>query len=44
MQKVNFFAWLDSDDEWIKKKLEIQIDYMLMNNLIGFDDRFSFNK
>ncbi len=31
--KGEFFAWLDSDDEWIKKKLEIQIDYMLMNNL-----------
>ena len=31
--KGEFFAWLDSDDEWIKKKLEIQIDYMLMNHL-----------
>ena len=31
--KGEFLAWLDSDDEWIEKKLEIQIDYMLMNNL-----------
>ena len=31
--KGEFFAWLDSDDEWIKKKLEIQIHYMLKNKL-----------
>lgn len=30
----NFIAFLDSDDEWKKDKLEIHIDYMKMNSKI----------
>jgi glycosyltransferase involved in cell wall biosynthesis len=32
LAKGNFVAFLDSDDLWLPKKLELQLDFMLKNN------------
>lgn len=34
LSKGDYIAFLDSDDEWIKEKLETQLDFMLTNNAL----------